>query len=209
MKRLAVFVSGRGSNFRAVHDAIKAGEIPGQIVMVVTDKSQCQAADYARDQGIEVVHYPDQDISPSSLVQILKQVSVDYIILAGYLKLVPSEVVLSYHRAMLNIHPALLPAFGGKGYYGQRVHEAVIASGAKVSGVSVHFVDEEYDRGPIVAQAVVPVQPDDTSETLAKRVLKEEHQLLPKVVAALCREEIRWRDDGVPYIDYSTAKKEI
>ncbi len=203
MKRLAVFVSGRGSNFRAVHDSIKTGEIPGRIVMVVTDKSQCQAADYARDQGIEVVHFPDQDISPASLVQILKQASVDYIILAGYLKLVPSEVVLAYPRAMLNIHPALLPAFGGKGYYGQRVHEAVVASGAKVSGVTVHFVDEEYDRGPIVAQAVVPVQPDDTSETLAKRILKEEHQILPKVVAALCREEIRWRDDGVPYIDYS------
>lgn len=206
MKQLAVFVSGRGSNFKTIHAAIQAGEIPAGMALVVTDKPQCPAADYARDNGIDVVHYPAPDMEPPALLQALKQAGTDYIILAGYMKLVPSEVVRAYHRAMLNIHPALLPAFGGKGYYGHRVHEAVIASGAKVSGVSVHFVDEEYDHGPIVAQVVVPVQPDDTPDKLAARVLKEEHRLYAKVVGALCRGEVRWRparpgEDGVPYSD--------
>ena len=201
MKQLAIFVSGRGSNFRNIHAAAELGEIPARMALVVTDKPQCLAADYARDHGIEVVHYPAPDMEPPALVYALKQADIDFIILAGYLKLVPSEVVRAYPRAMLNIHPALLPAFGGKGYYGRRVHEAVIASGAKVSGVSVHFVDEEYDRGPIVAQVVVPVRPDDTPDALAKRVLKQEHRLYPKVVAALCRGEVRWREDGVPYLE--------
>ncbi|MQY63188.1 MAG: phosphoribosylglycinamide formyltransferase, partial [Calditrichaeota bacterium] len=191
MKELAIFVSGRGSNFRAIHGATKSGEIAGRVALVVTDKPQCPAADYARENGIEVVHYPTPDMEPPALLHALKQAGIDFIILAGYLKLVPSEVVQAYPRAMLNIHPALLPAFGGKGYYGRRVHEAVIASGAKVSGVSVHFVDEEYDHGPIVAQVVVPVQPDDTPDTLAKRVLQQEHRLYSKVVAALCRGEVR------------------
>ena len=201
MKQLAIFVSGRGSNFRAIHGSTKSGEIAGRVALVVTDKPQCPAADYTRENGIEVVHYPAPDLEPPALLQALKQAGIDFIILAGYLKLVPSEVVRAYPRAMLNIHPALLPAFGGKGYYGHRVHEAVIASGAKVSGVSVHFVDEEYDHGPIVAQVVVPVQPDDTPDALAKRVLKQEHRLYSKVVAALCRGQVRWREDGVPYVE--------
>lgn len=201
MKQLAVFVSGRGSNFRAINGAIQAGEIPAKVALVVTDKTQCPAADYARDNGIEVVHYPAPDTTPSMLVRTLQDGKIDFLILAGYLKLIPAEVVRAYPRAMLNIHPALLPAFGGKGYYGRRVHEAVIASGAKVSGVSVHFVDEEYDHGPIVAQVVVPVQPDDTPDALAERLLKQEHRLYSKVVAALCRGEVRWREDGVPYIE--------
>ena len=201
MKQLAIFVSGHGSNFRAIHGATKSGEIAGRVALVVTDKPQCPAADYTRENGIEVVHYPAPDLEPPALLHAFKQADIDFIILAGYLKLVPSEVVRAYPRAMLNIHPALLPAFGGKGYYGRRVHEAVIASGAKVSGVSVHFVDEEYDHGPIVAQVVVPVQPDDTPDALAKRVLQQEHRLYSKVVAALCRGEVHWREDGVPYVE--------
>lgn len=201
MKQLAIFVSGGGSNFRKIHGATESGEIPARVALVVTDKSRCPATDYARDQGIEVVHYPAPDMEPPALLRAFEQADIDFIILAGYLKLVPSEVVRAYPRAMLNIHPALLPAFGGQGYYGRRVHEAVIASGAKVSGVSVHFVDEEYDHGPIVAQVVVLVQPDDTPDALAKRVLKQEHRLYSKVVAALCRGEVHWRDDGVPYVE--------
>ncbi|UCH09695.1 MAG: phosphoribosylglycinamide formyltransferase [Fidelibacterota bacterium] len=201
MKQLAVFVSGRGSNFRTVHKGIQAGEIPATVTLVVSDKPQCPAADYARGHGIEVVHYPSPDITPDNLKHHLKDRDIDLILLAGYLKMVPAEVVQSFPRAILNIHPALLPAFGGKGYYGHRVHEEVIASGAKVSGVSIHFVDEEYDHGPIVAQLVVPVHHDDTPDSLAERVLSFEHQLYPKVVGALCRGEIYWRDDGVPYID--------
>ena len=201
MKQIAVFVSGRGSNFRMVHEGIQAGEIPAEVKLVVSDKPECPAADYSRDHGIEVIHYPSPEISTDELKHYLKSREIDYILLAGYLKMVPSEVVQAFPRAILNIHPALLPAFGGKGYYGHRVHEAVIASGAKVSGVSIHFVDEEYDHGPIVAQMVVPVEHDDTPDSLAKRVLSFEHRLYPKVAGALCRNEIHWRDDGVPYID--------
>lgn len=201
MKRLAVFVSGRGSNFRTIHEHILNGEIIAEIVLIVTDKPDCPAADHASENGIEVIQYPGEDIGPERLAETLKQRQIDMILLAGYLKLVPGQVVQAYPRAMLNIHPALLPAFGGKGYYGHHVHDAVIASGAKISGVTIHFVDEEYDHGPIVAQVVVPVRPDDTADTLAARVLTHEHKLYPKVVAAICRGEIHWREDGVPYLD--------
>ncbi|MGH7672459.1 MAG: formyltransferase family protein, partial [Gemmatimonadales bacterium] len=111
----------------------------------------------------------------------------DLVVLAGYLKLVPAAVVVRFRWRMINIHPALLPAFGGPGMYGRRVHEAVLASGATVSGATVHYVDEQYDRGPIIAQARVPVRPDDTPETLAARVLEAEHRLLPMVVLELAR----------------------
>ena len=201
MKRLAVFVSGRGSNFRAVHAAIQQEALPAEVLLVVTDKPDCPAADYAREHGIEVVAYPSGGLTAAGLAELLQDRAVGFLVLAGYMKLVPSEVVQAYPRGILNIHPALLPAFGGKGFYGRRVHEAVIASGAKVSGVTVHFVDEEYDRGPILAQLVVPVRTDDTPDSLAERVLAQEHRLYPKVIAALCRGEIHWREDGVPFID--------
>ena len=201
MKRLAVFVSGRGSNFRTIHEHILNGEIIAQIILIITDKPECPAADYARENDIKVIQYPGENTGPEQLVDTLEQWQIDMVLLAGYLKLVPSKVVQAYPRAMLNIHPALLPAFGGKGYYGHHVHDAVIASGAKISGVTIHFVDEEYDHGPIVAQVVVPVRPDDTADALAARVLTHEHKLYPKVVAAICRGEIHWREDGIPYLD--------
>jgi len=140
-------------------------------------------------------------LDTTSLVQVLKhQLGVEYVILAGYLKLVPAELVREYKDAMLNIHPGLLPAFGGKGLYGLRVHKAVIASGVRFSGATVHFVDEHYDTGPILAQAVVPVDPHDTPQTLAARVLEQEHKLYPRAVAALAEGRITWREDGVPIL---------
>lgn len=116
------------------------------------------------------------------------------VVLAGYLKLIPAPVVARFRQRLINIHPALLPAFGGPGMYGRRVHEAVLASAATESGVTVHYVDEHYDRGPIVAQRRVPVRPDDTVDTLAARVLEAEHTLLPEVVIELAR---RIQDQGV------------
>jgi phosphoribosylglycinamide formyltransferase len=123
---------------------------------------------------------------------------VDFVILAGYLKLVPPVLVRAYRRAMLNIHPALLPSFGGHGLYGRRVHEAVLASGARFSGPTVHFVEEEYDTGPILAQAAVEVSPLDSPAALARRVLAQEHALYPSCVAALVQGRVTWREDGVP-----------
>ncbi len=205
MKNLAIFISGGGSNFRAIQASILAGRIEAQVALVVTDKPQCPGARYAREQGIEVYVYPAHDTQPTDLLQALEDRECRLVVLAGYLKMVPSEVVRAYQRRMLNIHPALLPAFGGQGYYGRRVHEAVLQSGQSHSGATVHFVDEQYDHGPIVAQATVPVLPGDTPESLAARVLEQEHILYPQVVAALCRGPLSWDHDGRPVIDSAIA----
>nr|XP_043623108.1 phosphoribosylglycinamide formyltransferase, chloroplastic isoform X2 [Erigeron canadensis] len=177
-KNLAVFVSGGGSNFRAVHQAILSGDVHGQFVVLVTNKHDCGGAQYAREKGIPVIVYPGkkgepQALSSDDLVAALSQYEIDFILLAGYLKLIPSELIQAYPKSILNIHPSLLPAFGGKGYYGTKVHKAVIASGARYSGPTIHFVDENYDTGRILAQRVVPVLANDTAEELAARVLRQ------------------------------------
>ncbi|KAK6133212.1 hypothetical protein DH2020_033048 [Rehmannia glutinosa] len=158
-----------------------------------------------RDNRIPVIVFPNKKdgqevFSAEDLVITLRSYKVDFILLAGYLKLIPVELVRAYPKSIFNIHPSLLPAFGGKGYYGMKVHKAVIASGARYSGPTIHYVDEQYDTGRILAQRVVPVLANDTAEELAARVLHEEHQLYVDVAAALCEERITWREDGVPLI---------
>ncbi|KAG1342743.1 phosphoribosylglycinamide formyltransferase, chloroplastic [Cocos nucifera] len=204
-KKLAVFVSGGGSNFRAIHEATVEGSIYGDVTVLVTDKRGCGGAEYARDNEIPVIVFPkgkstSEGLSPDDLVSTLRNFEVDFILLAGFLKLIPIELVRAYPRSILNIHPSLLPAFGGKGFYGLNVHKAVVASGARYSGPTVHFVDEHYDTGRILAQRVVPVLANDTAEQLATRVLQQEHQIYVEVVSALCEERIIWREDGVPLI---------
>jgi phosphoribosylglycinamide formyltransferase len=212
-----VFVSGGGSNFRAIHAAILDGRIGAGagggvlISAVVTDVPSCGGAQHAREHGVPVLAYPRpksgafEALSAGQLADALRpdggaDTAADVVLLAGFLKLVPPEVVRCFRRRMLNIHPALLPAFGGKGLYGERVHRAVIASGARFSGPTVHFVDEEYDTGPILAQRCVPVFPDDTPARLARRVLMEEHLVYPEAVAALVEGRVTWREDGVPVV---------
>ncbi|KAL0918202.1 hypothetical protein M5K25_010196 [Dendrobium thyrsiflorum] len=204
-KNLAVFVSGGGSNFRSIHNASINGLIHGDVVVLVTDKPGCGGAEYARDHNIPVIQFPKskyslEGLSPTDLVISLRKWKIQYILLAGFLKLIPTELVQAFPRSILNIHPSLLPAFGGKGYYGLKVHKAVIASGARYSGPTVHFVDEHYDTGRILAQKVVPVLANDTAEQLAARVLCEEHQVYVEVLSALCEDRIVWREDGVPLI---------
>lgn len=177
------------------------GEIPGEVVLLVTNNTECAAADYAREHQIEVVKYPDTVITPVRLAEKFHEANCDYIILAGYIKLVPVEVVRAFPGKMLNIHPGPLPDFGGKGYYGHKVHEAVLASGLHYSAATVHIVDEVYDRGPIIAAVKVPIFEGDTPQDLASRVLKQEHRLYPAVVGALCRDEIAWEFDGSPKIE--------
>ncbi|GLC64850.1 Phosphoribosylglycinamide formyltransferase (GART), partial [Pleodorina starrii] len=208
--RLAVFVSGGGSNFKAIHAACLDGRINGTVVAVVSDVPTCGGVSYAREHGIPTLTYPvvkkgehaGSGLTPTQLVDTLKSgpSAADFVLLAGYLKLIPPELCRAFPRAMLNIHPGLLPSFGGKGYYGERVHKAVIASGARFSGPTVHFVDEEFDTGPILAQRVVPVFPTDSPKQLAARVLREEHVVYPHCVAALCDGRIGWREDGVPIL---------
>ncbi|KAK6154609.1 hypothetical protein DH2020_008857 [Rehmannia glutinosa] len=204
-KNLAVFVSGGGSNFRSIHEATLNGSVHGNVVVLVTNKQDCGGAEYARDNRIPVIVFPNKKdgqevFSAEDLVITLRSYKVDFILLAGYLKLIPVELVRAYPKSIFNIHPSLLPAFGGKGYYGMKVHKAVIASGARYSGPTIHYVDEQYDTGRILAQRVVPVLANDTAEELAARVLHEEHQLYVDVAAALCEERITWREDGVPLI---------
>lgn len=212
IKNLAVFVSGGGSNFRAIHEAILRGEVHGRFVVLVTNKHDCGGAQFARDNGIPVIIYPNtkgepEGLSSNNLVAALSTYEIDFVLLAGYLKLLPSELIRAYPNSILNIHPSLLPAFGGKGYYGQKVHKAVIASGARYSGPTIHFVDENYDTGRILAQRIVPVLANDTAEELAARVLRQEHKMYAEVAAAICEERVIWREDGVPLIQSKSNPK--
>ncbi|MCH8327978.1 MAG: phosphoribosylglycinamide formyltransferase, partial [Candidatus Marinimicrobia bacterium] len=197
MKNLAVFVSGRGSNFRAIHKAVGTGEIEATVALVVTHDLTCEAALWAADQGLVLLQYPG-DAQPEDLLGAMTAARIDFGILAGYIKLVPALVVAAYRRRIVNIHPAPLPQFGGPGFYGSKVHAEVLRSGVKLSGPTVHFVDEQYDRGAVLATIEVPVLPDDDAQSLARRVLEQEHILYPRVVAALCQDRLVWDADGRP-----------
>jgi phosphoribosylglycinamide formyltransferase 1 len=180
--RIAVAISGRGSNLEALLRALGPGAL-AEIVLVVSDRPDAAGLLLARDRGIAVEVLSDP-CDAAAWVRLLRRQQTDLVVLAGYLKLVPAPVVEAYRGRIINIHPALLPAYGGKGMYGHRVHEAVLASGARESGATVHLVDEVYDRGAVLAQARVPVLPGDTPGRLAARVLEAEHRLLPAVVLA-------------------------
>jgi formyltetrahydrofolate-dependent phosphoribosylglycinamide formyltransferase len=204
--RIAAFVSGGGSNFLALHDfqrergALAAGEV----VLVISNKPQCAALDHARERGIETVslaHPSDGQV----LLQVLTSRGIEVLVLAGYLALIPSPVTRAFRGRIVNVHPALLPAFGGPGMYGRHVHAAVLAAGARISGATVHFVDEEYDRGAIIAQWPVPVFEEDSAESLAARVLNVEHALLPRVVELLCAESLALDDDGTVHGAFLTG----
>ncbi len=183
--RVAVLVSGSGTNLQALLSACEATH-DARVVVVVSDRPGSKALVRATDAGV-ATHVLDDPADGPALLAVLRRHQAELVVLAGYLKLVPADVVRAFADRMLNIHPALLPSFGGRGMYGRRVHEAVLGAGATLSGVTVHLVTAEYDRGPIVAQWPVPVAAEDTAETLAARVLAVEHQLLPAVVLAAAR----------------------
>jgi phosphoribosylglycinamide formyltransferase 1 len=183
--RVVVCISGRGSNLTALLDALPAGA-PARVILVLADRPDAGGLSVAAGLGVESAVLRDAS-DASEWLDHLDRVGADLVVLAGFLKLVPAEVVARYRGRILNVHPSLLPAFGGAGMYGARVHRAVLASGAAESGATVHVVDEVYDRGPILAQERVPVEPDDTEDRLAARVLAAEHRLLPAVVLAAAR----------------------
>lgn len=178
--RVAVLVSGGGSNLQALLDGLNG--TTARVARVISNRSDAGALDRARQAGVPVFVLSD----PASAQACIEAIGdAQLVVLAGYLKLVPTAVVSRFQWRMINIHPALLPDFGGPGMYGIRVHEAVLAAGRKESGASVHYVTEEYDRGEVIARARVPVLPGDTAATLAARVLTAEHRLLPHVVTVL------------------------
>jgi phosphoribosylglycinamide formyltransferase-1 len=197
---IGVFASGRGSNFQAIISAIERGILPARVTVLLSDKIDAGAFEIANASSIPTVHlnrkqFADEALYAAAMLEVLRSHSVELIALAGYLKKIPTIVVREFRDRILNIHPALLPSFGGQGMYGHHVHEAVLASGVKLSGATVHLVDEEYDRGPIVLQGTVAVDELDTPETLAAKVLKVEHEIYPVALKAFAenRATIRGR----------------
>lgn len=196
-RRIAVLASGGGSNLHAIltHFASLAGGRPGDVVLVASDRPDSGALVHARARQIEVAALDATERS-TGLLPLLDSRGIDLVVLAGYLRMVPDDATRAFRGRIVNVHPALLPAFGGPGMYGRSVHEAVIARGVRVSGVTVHFVDEEYDHGPIIAQWPVPVFTRDDADSLARRVLEVEHYVYPRAVQQLSAGAITLGDDG-------------
>jgi phosphoribosylglycinamide formyltransferase 1 len=192
--RFGILLSGkgRGSNMQALIDATRDGRIPGEVAAVVSTSPGAPALERAEAAGVRAIllsaaEYPEPGALDHALVETFTSVGAEAICLAGYMRLLGPEFLAAYRDRILNVHPSLLPAFGGTGFYGPRVHQAVLDYGAKVSGVTVQFIEEEYDSGPIILQRAVPVEEDDTAESLAARVLKAEHEAYPEAVRLLAQ----------------------
>ncbi len=183
---IAILASGGGSNFESVVRATRSGKLSSDVVLCLSDRDSAGALVRAKAHQVPTAVVRPQRGSSGDfgnrLLAELEGAGADFIVLAGYLKMIPQEVIAAYRNRMVNIHPSLLPAFGGKGMYGRNVHVAALAHGVKVSGATVHLVDTEYDTGPIVAQRCVAVLSDDTAESLAARVLEVEHSLYPETI---------------------------
>ena len=197
MKRIAVLVSGGGTNLQALIDAQVRGEIPGgQITAVISSKEGAYALERAAKAGIAGYVLPRKNFDSNqamtkALVKMLQELQIDLVVLAGCMVIFTQELVDAYPNAVMNVHPALIPSFCGEGYYGLKVHEAALAYGVKLSGATVHFVTAECDGGPIIAQKSVAVKENDTPETLQRRIMEEaEWKLLPKAVALFCQDKL-------------------
>ena len=200
MKNIAVLVSGGGTNLQALIDSDIQG---GRITAVISSNPEAYALERAKKAGIPgyVVRrkdYPTNQAMTLALVEKLKSLDIDLVVLAGFMTILTEEMVKAYPNAIINVHPALIPSFCGEGFYGLHVHEAALAYGVKLSGATVHFVSEECDGGPIIAQKAVPVLPDDTPEILQKRIMQEaEWVLLPEAVSLFCQDRLEVRDRTV------------
>ncbi len=194
MKNIAVLASGGGTDFQSVIDANKRENFC-VIKYLIASKERIGAIERAKREGIETAvfakkDYPDLEDLYAKLAALLNSENVDYIVLAGWLKIIPASFTEKFKDRIINIHPALIPSFCGKGYYGLKVHEAAIEYGVKVSGATVHFVEADVDAGAVIMQKTVPVEEDDTPERLQARVLKIEHEILPLCVKLLCEGKI-------------------
>lgn len=191
-----MLASGSGSNLQAIYDHLldRGPEATAELALVVSDRAGAGALGRASGWNLPAVHLPKE--RNHGLGALLAEHGITHVALAGYLRLIPEDVVQSFHGRLLNVHPALLPAFGGPGMYGAQVHRAVLAAGARVSGPTVHFVSERYDEGAIIAQWPVPVRADDTPESLASRVLSVEHHIYPWCISAVCGGSITLGADG-------------
>lgn len=187
MKNIAVLVSGGGTNLQSIIDAVEAGKINGQIKLVISNKEGAYGLERAKKHNIRAVFEKDEQ----AIIDIMKENKIDLVVLAGFLKILSPNFTKAFENSIINIHPSLIPSFCGKGYYGLKVHEAAIEYGVKVSGATVHFVDENADTGPIIRQDTVEVFAGDSPQDLQQRVLKIEHKILSQVVADYCDDKIR------------------
>lgn len=198
--RLAVFISGGGTNLQSIIDAGRDGKFPAQVVLVVSSRDDAYGLTRAKNAGIDTAVYSrkrfsDGQVADDWLLALLDKYEIQMIALAGYLKMISPAMIRKYRGKIVNIHPGLLPKYGGKGMYGQHVHEAVIAAGEKETGVTIHQVDEIYDHGLVVAERRVPVLPGETAEELAARVLRVEHELYPLVLRELAERLLKEKGD--------------
>ena len=186
MVKIGVLISGGGTNLQAVIDGCENKSINGEVRVVISNKENAYGLERARNHNITAICEKDEN----KIIEILKENEVELVILAGYLKIVSPKLVNEYRNKIINIHPSLIPAFCGKGYYGEKVHQGVIDYGAKVTGATVHFVDEGADTGPIIMQKTVEVKQDDDIKKLAKRVLEVEHEILTKSISMFCENKL-------------------
>ena len=186
MVKIGVLISGGGTNLQAVIDNCENKTINGKVEVVISNKSEALGLKRAKNHNIKAVFEDKED----KIIEILKENKVELVVLAGYLKIISPKLVNEYKNRIINIHPSLIPAFCGKGYYGEKVHQGVIDYGAKVTGATVHFVDEGADTGPIIMQKTVEVKQDDDAKKLAARVLDVEHEILTKSIAMFCENKL-------------------
>ncbi|MGL5347909.1 MAG: phosphoribosylglycinamide formyltransferase [Peptostreptococcaceae bacterium] len=186
MLNIGVLVSGGGTNLQAIIDESKIGGINGTVKVVISNKENAYGLERARLNDIEAIYEKNED----KIIEILKDRNIDLIVLAGYLKIISPKFVGEFRNKIINIHPSLIPSFCGEGYYGERVHQGVIDYGAKVTGATVHFVDEGADTGAIIMQETVKVEQDDTASSLAKRVLNVEHKILKESIRLFCENKL-------------------
>ena len=200
--KIAVFVSGRGSNLNAILNYPDLNN-KVEVAAVVSDKIDCKAFEIAKEFGIKTftIGAGIGRINQNEITSTLKKLGVSFIVLAGYLKLIPNDLIENFKNKIINIHPALLPSFGGKGMYGMNVHRAVFNSSVKVSGATVHMVDKTYDTGKIIAQKCVDISDVKNPEEIAERVLKIEHQLLPEVVKAFAENRVKIESERIIIIN--------
>lgn len=186
MLNIGVLISGGGTNLQAIIDETKSGGINGKVKLVISNKEDAYGLERARLSGIKAVYETDED----KIIGLLKENNIDLIVLAGYLKIITPKFVDEFRNKIINIHPSLIPSFCGKGYYGEKVHQGVIDYGAKITGATVHFVDEGADTGAIIMQETVNVEQDDDAKTLSKRVLEVEHRILKESIRLFCENKL-------------------
>jgi len=186
MKNIAIFASGSGTNAENIINHFNNGNL-AKVVLVLTENKNAYVLERVKKYGVSAFYFPIEDLKSGKILDLLKEYCVDFIVLAGFLKLFPESIIEEFPKRIINIHPALLPKFGGKGMYGNRVHQAVIEAEEKESGITIHNVNPKYDDGDIIFQAKCPVMKDDTPETLAQRVHSLEYKYYPEVIEALLR----------------------